>query len=172
MRTLRIYSNNFHIKCTAVLIILVMLYITSLVLIYLIIGSSYLPKDRKTRTVWVAAISRWARPAPVGWTWHRQAKGPGLVMERSLFCFYPPLSPAGPGLLPRSLAGPVGSLPQMELPAGGLQRRGLCAQPTWCSQESASCCHSPWLSQHFPHLRWDPRYSWCGDEWGWGSICD
>ena len=43
MRTLRIYSlNNFHIQHTTVLIVFIMLYFTSLVLIYLIIGSLYL----------------------------------------------------------------------------------------------------------------------------------
>ena len=43
MRTLRISSpNNFHIKHAAVLIIFTMLYITSLVLLYLITGSSCL----------------------------------------------------------------------------------------------------------------------------------
>ena len=40
MRTVRIYSlNNFHIEHTAVFIIFIMLYITFLVLIYLITGS-------------------------------------------------------------------------------------------------------------------------------------
>ena len=43
MRTLRIYYlNNFHIQCTAVFSIFIMLYITSLILIYLITGSLYL----------------------------------------------------------------------------------------------------------------------------------
>ena len=43
MRTLKIYSlNNFHIQCTAVLIIFIMLYITFLALIYLITGNWYL----------------------------------------------------------------------------------------------------------------------------------
>ena len=42
MKTWRIGSLNFHIQCRAVLIIFIVLYITSLVLIYLIIGSLYL----------------------------------------------------------------------------------------------------------------------------------
>lgn len=43
MRTLRVYSlNNFQLYHTAVLTLLIMLYITSLVFIYLITGSLYL----------------------------------------------------------------------------------------------------------------------------------
>ena len=41
MINLRIYSLSLHIQHTAVLIILIMLYITSLVLIYFINGSLY-----------------------------------------------------------------------------------------------------------------------------------
>ena len=43
MRTLRIYSlNNFHVYFIALLTIVIILYITYLVLIYLITGSLYL----------------------------------------------------------------------------------------------------------------------------------
>ena len=43
MRTLRIYTlNQFHIQYTTVLIMLIMLYITSLGLIYLITARLYL----------------------------------------------------------------------------------------------------------------------------------
>ena len=45
MRTLRIYSLNFHIQHTAVLIVFITLYTTSLVLIYLITGSLYLSES-------------------------------------------------------------------------------------------------------------------------------
>ena len=43
MRTLRIYSlNNFHLQHPALLITFIILYITPLVLIYLLTGSLYL----------------------------------------------------------------------------------------------------------------------------------
>ena len=39
MRALRIFSNSFHIQNTTVLIVFIMLYVTSLVFIYLVTGS-------------------------------------------------------------------------------------------------------------------------------------
>lgn len=73
------------------------------------------------------AASPWVRPAPGGWTWHRDPEGLGLVTDQGLFCFHPSPPSAGPGLLSRSLAGPMDSpsLARMELPAGGWAERPL-----------------------------------------------
>ena len=130
-------------------------------LIYLVTRTyTFWRSRRQAQCEWRQAAFWWARPTPVSWTWHRQTRGPQFGDRPASLLFLSPLflSWAWP---PPILSGWA---------HGQLQPALDRTFRTWCSQESAGCCHSPWLSQHIPHPWLAPWFSQCCDGCGWGSF--
>ena len=112
-------------------IISIVLYIISLVLIYLITRTyTFWKLRRQTQCEWQQPSDGQGQLLLAGLGTGRPG-GLSLVADQRHFCFYPPLSSPEPGFHLSSLAGPMGSstLPWMELLGPEALRSQLAAAP-------------------------------------------